>query len=175
MCSKPSSQMTQILKPTFSTWLFYNIIVCFAVYWLSNLVLWYPWSLNETLGQILMLTVNPLLWGFASYSCIIRYSKPIHIRAAAFNSIIFTLEAIASDLIFFVVIRNAKDKLMHITTLYAWVFVLTLPFIVYFLFRGKIILNQKRLTRRDFTKPLAIGCVSFVVITVVILLNAKLG
>src|SRR5664279_4811490 len=109
------SEYISSMKPTIPRWVLYNVVVCFAVYWLSNLILWYPWSVNETLGQILMLTINPLLWGFASYSCMIRFPESITIRAALCNSILFAVEAIASDLIFFVVIRNAKDKLMHIT------------------------------------------------------------
>jgi hypothetical protein len=163
------------LKPTISGWVLYNIVVCFAVYWLSNLILWYPWSVNETLGQILMLTINPLLWGFASYSCIIRFPNSRNIEAVLINALIFTMEAISSDLIFFIVIRNAKDKLMHITTAYAWAFVLSLPFIVYFLFRKRIIRNKKQLVISDFWKPLIMGFLAFVVITAIILLKVKLG
>jgi len=156
-------------------WILYNIVICFAVYWLSNLILWYPWSINETLGQILMLTINPLLWGFASYSCIIRYPKPGIINGVLLNSIVFTIEAIVSDLIFFVAIRNAKDKLMHITTLYAWCFVLSLPFIIYFLFRKLIIRNKKQLDISAFWTPLFIGLISFVLISIIILFHVKFG
>ena len=161
------------MKSENSKWIFYNIVICFAVYWLSNLILWYPWSINEKLGQILMLTINPLLWGFASYSCIIRYPKSSAINGVLLNSIIFTIEAIASDLIFFIVIRNAKDKLIHITTLYAWCFVMSLPFIIYFLLRKSVIRNKKQLAISDFRKPLFIGLISFVVITVIIIFNIK--
>ena len=155
----------------YSSWIIYNIVVCFAVYWLSNLLLWYPWSINETLGQILMLTINPLLWGFASYSCMIRYPKTDMLHAVLWNSVIFTIEAIISDLIFFVVIRTAKDKLMHITTLYAWGFVLFLPIIIYFLFRKSILRNKRLLIMNDFWKPLFIGLASFLIITLIILFN----
>ena len=120
-----------------------------------------------------MLTINPLLWGLASYSCIIRYPKSTVISGVLLNSVLFTVEAIASDLLFFVIIRNAKDKLMHVTTLYAWGFVVSLPFIVYFLFRKSIIRNKKQLNNSDFWKPLLIGVISFSVITTVILLHIK--
>jgi hypothetical protein len=75
------------------------------------------------------------------------------------------MESIASDLIFFVVIRNAKVKLLHITTVYAWGFVLTLPLIVYFLFRKRIIRNKKQLVNSDFCKQLMTGLLSFIIIT----------
>jgi hypothetical protein len=163
------------VKTETSRWIIYNVVVCFAVYWLSNLILWYPWSVNETSGQILMLTINPLLWGFASYSCIIRYPKQNLINGVLLNSLIFVIEAIASDLIFFVVIRNAADKLMHITTLYAWVFVMFLPLIIYLLFRKLIIRNKKQLAISNFWKPLYIAVISFAIITVILIFNFRLG
>lgn len=161
------------MKSETSSWIIYNIVVCFAVYWLSNLILWYPWSINETLGQILMLTINPLLWGFASYSCIIRYPNQRVFNGVLLNSLIFLIEAIASDLIFFVAIRHATDKLMHVTTLYAWGFVMFFPFIIYFLFKKLIIRNKRQLVSSDFWKPLLIGLISFAIITVILLFNIR--
>ncbi len=161
------------MKSKTSKWIIYNIVVCFAVYWLSNLILWYPWSINETLGQTLMLTINPLLWGYASYSCIIRYPEQNNINGLLLNSLIFVIEAIASDLIFFVLIRNAYDKLMHVTTLYAWGFVMFFPLIIYFLFRKLIMRNKKQLAASDFWKPLSIGMISFVIITIILVLNIR--
>ncbi len=163
------------MKSENSKWILYNIVICFAVYWLSNLILWYPWSVNENLGQTLMLTINPLLWGFASYNCIVRYPKASIINAVLLNSIIFTVEAIVSDLIFFVVIRNAKDKLLHVTTFYAWGFVACLPFIVFFLFKKLIVRNKKQLNVLDFWKPFLIGLISLIIITLVIKFNIKFG
>lgn len=163
------------MKSETSKWILYNVVVCFAVYWLSNLVLWYPWSINQTLGQILMLTINPLLWGFASYSCIIRYPKPGVINGALLNSLIFVIEAIVSDLIFFVAIRNAADKLMHITTLYAWGFVMFAPFVMYLLFPKLITRYRKQLAISDFWKPISIGLISFAIITIILVCNIKFG
>ncbi len=151
----------------------YNIVNCFAVYWLSNLILWYPWSINETLGQVLMLTLNPILWGVASYSCIIRYSKQRVIIGVLLNSLLFVIVAIASDLIFFVVVRNATDKLFHITTYYAWAFVVFLPFLIYLLFSKLVIRNKKQLANSEFRKSLWIGLISFVVITIILVFNVK--
>jgi hypothetical protein len=163
------------MKSAASRWIIYNVVVCFAVYWLSNLILWYPWSINERLGQILMLTLNPLLWGFASYSCITSYPGQKIINGVLLNSLIFVMEAIASDLIFFVAIRNSANKLIHITTIYAWAFVMFLPLIIYFLFRKLIISNKKQLAVYSFWKPLCIGIISFAIITVILVFNIRLG
>ena len=95
------------MESSINKWILYNVIVCFAVYWLSNLILWYPWSINEQLGQILMLTVNPLLWGIASYSCIRKYPKTIILKSVLLNSLIFISEAIISDLILFAGIQKS--------------------------------------------------------------------
>ena len=156
-----------------SKWMLYNVVVCFAVYWLSNLLLWYPWSVNELLGQVLMLTINPLLWGYASYSCLTRYPKQKKLPGVFINSLIFLAEAIASDLLFFIVIRHAADKLLHPTTFYAWGFVLFVPFPVYFLFRKRILNRKQSLTHSAFFKPLLIGLFSLAVIVLILLLHIR--
>lgn len=161
------------MKSNLSRWITYNLVVCFAVYWISNLILWYPWSINETLGQILMLTINPILWGYASYTCIIKYPKTNVLNGVLYNSMIFITEAIFSDLIFFGIIRRSMEKLMQITTLYAWCFVMCLPFIIYFLLPKSIKKNKRELESSSFRKPLIVGIVSFILITSVILFNVK--
>lgn len=156
-----------------SKWILYNLVVCFAVYWLSNLILWYPWSMNETFGQILMLTINPLLWGFASYACIIKYLGTNTLKGVVINSLLFISEAIISDLIFFVGIRQATDKLMRPTTYYGWGFVASVPFIIYLIFRKRIENNKLLISRSNFTKPLTIGMISFVVIAIILIFNIR--
>ena len=44
-------------------WLAVTSLMVFCLYWLSNVVLWVPWSHSPQLGIILMLTVNPVFWG----------------------------------------------------------------------------------------------------------------
>ena len=131
---------------------FFNLVVCFAVYWLSNLVLWYPWSVNESLGQTLMLTINSILWGFVSYSCIVRYPKTHTINGVILNSMIFIIEAIVSGLIFFGIIRNAIDNLKEPTTLYGWGFVMLFPFVIYFFLRKLIERHKTQLVTLDFRR-----------------------
>lgn len=161
------------MESNISKWVLYNVIVCFAVYWLSNLLLWYPWSINEYLGQILMLTVNPLLWGFASYCCIKKYPGANKFKGVLLNSSIFIFEAIVSDLILFAGIQNAMNKLMHPTTLYAWGFVATVPFIIYFLFKRRIRENKATLLKQNFKIPLSIGLFSFAIITIILLFDIR--
>ena len=52
-------------------WLAVTSLMVFCLYWLSNVVLWVPWSHSPQLGIILMLTVlavtrkNPFQIGYA--------------------------------------------------------------------------------------------------------------
>jgi hypothetical protein len=159
------------MESNIKKWVLYNVVVCFAVYWLSNLILWYPWSINERLGQILMLTVNPLLWGFASYSCIRKHPGISLFKAVLLNSLIFISEAIISDLILFAGIQKATDKLMQPTTFYGWVFVATVPFIIYLLFKNRIRKNKATLVSQNFKIPLSVGLFSFAIITLILVFN----
>lgn len=161
------------MKKQISKWILYNILVCFTVYWLSNVILWYPWSMNERLGQILMLTINPILWGYASYNCIITFPKENILRGILLNSLIFEIVAIGSDLLFFAAIRNAMDKLMQPTTIYGWMFVFFFPFVFYLLFGKRILKNKKKLEKTDFLIPLYIGVICFAIIVIILVFNIK--
>jgi hypothetical protein len=154
-------------------WILYNLSLGFAVYWASNLLLWYPWSVNETLGQILMLTICPIMWIYASYRCIINYPRNNNLNGALLNGLFFAGEAILSDLLFFGVIRGVMDKLLLPTTLFAWGWGLILPLIIYFLFKKKIAKNKRKLTNVDFRVPLSIGLLCLIVIVIILLLNIQ--
>ena len=51
-------------------WWTVTILMIMCMYWLSNVVLWVPWSHNPQLGILLMLTVNPLFWAAGIYICL---------------------------------------------------------------------------------------------------------
>jgi hypothetical protein len=154
-------------------WISYNLISCFAVYWLSNVILWYPWSINEKIGQIIMLTINPLLWGFVSYVCIKKYPNQKMCKGILLNGIMFSFGAIISDLIFFGIIRKSMDKLMHITTIYSWIFVFVLPFIVYIIFRKHLNRNRMEIMKSDFLLPIGVGIICLLIIIAIVIFNIR--
>jgi hypothetical protein len=161
------------MTPGMQKWILYNVVVCFAVYWLSNLILWYPWSVNEQLGQILMLTVNPVLWGFASYICLKKYPEPGIAKGVFLNGLVFITEAVVSDLILFAGIQHAMDKLMHRTTFYGWAFVATVPFLIFLLFKKRLLINRIHIQRKDFNVPVAIGLFSFITIAIILIFHIR--
>lgn len=154
-------------------WIIYNFIVAFAVYWLSNLLLWFPWSFNPTFGMILMLTLGTTLWAVASYFCLIYFPEKKIIKGALINAFILLFSAIIMDFVFFGIIRNAMEELYHITTLYGYVFLLILPIIIAILFRKKITENDKELTRPLFIKAATLGifCLAQLILIIILDIN----
>ncbi len=100
-----------------SKWILYNIITAFAFYWLSNVILWYPWSYSTGLGMTIMLTINPLIWGYAIYNCIVKYKGDSKIKPAVICAFAMLIISVVLDFIFFGLIRGAMAKLYHPTTL----------------------------------------------------------
>jgi hypothetical protein len=149
-------------------WLLYVTVVGFAVYWASNLLLWYPWSYSTTLGMTLMLTVSPVLWLYATFLCVKTYPKAHLWEGATYIALILLALAIGMDYVFFGIIRDAMTELYHPTTLYGYGFVLSLPFIVILAFRRKVSHTTKVLTRKDFWKPAITGILCFITIVLII-------
>ena len=155
-------------------WVLYNFIVGFAVYWASNLLLWFPWSINKWFGITLMLTVSPILWAFSTFLCLRTFPKEKLINGAILNSIIFLLLAVIMDYIFFGLIRNAMEQLYHPTTFYGYGFLVSLPFIGILGFRKKIEQNKKIIHNTDFIKAGTIGLICFGLLTLIIIYKIKL-
>ena len=99
-----------------------------CLYWLSNIVLWVPWSHSPRLGMLLMLTVNPLFWGIGIYACLSCGSNAGNLmKKALFVSLVAVGISLLSDFLFFAVCMESKD-VWHITTFYgyAWLVILAL-------------------------------------------------
>ncbi len=155
-------------------WVLYNLTVGFAVYWMSNFILWFPWSVNPLLGMTLMLTVSPIIWTFSSFLCIRTFPKKNIMIGAMYNSLIFLVFAVLMDYVFFGLIRNAMEQLYHPTTFYGYGFVASLPFIVAFGFRRTLEKKRRDTSKADFIKAGIIGLVCFGLLTLIILLGINL-
>lgn len=155
-------------------WLLYNVVVCWAVYWLSNLILWFPWSINPWLGMSLMLTVSPVIWAYSSYLCLRSYPKTNSYKAAAINAIIFLILAIVMDYIFFGLIRNAMEQLYHPTTYYGYGFVICLPFIIALLFKGQLKYKKQLLNNISIIKAGITGLLAFGILCLIILFGTNI-
>ncbi len=132
-----------------SSWIFFTCLTAFSTYWTVNLILWFPWSINTSLGMTLMLTIAPLIWALNIFYCLKRYHGQKILNGAILSSVIYISIAVIADYIFFGIIRNALKELYHPTTFYGYLFLLCLPFIVIYLF-PKQLKMQIRISRKDF-------------------------
>ncbi len=155
-------------------WVLYCLIVAFAVYWASNLILWFPWSINPKLGMTLMLTVGTALWTIATYNCLIRYPGKSRFVGASISGFVLLLSAVIMDYVFFGLIRNAIKELYHPTTFYGYAFVACLPFIMILTFRKIIEQNSRELEKKDLLKIGFAGLICFALITLIIIFKIEI-
>ena len=149
---------------TVKNWVFYTIVIAFALYWLSNLVLWFPWSFATWLGVTVMLTLSPVIWGVGVYRSLLKFPGPGLLPGAGIIAIVFTLFSVASDYFFFVLIRGAKEALYQPATFYGYAFVFSIPFLEVLFFHKAIIRHKTSLESKDFLLPaiLGMGCLTAV-------------
>ena len=130
-------------------WALYVLTSGFAVYWDSNLLLWFPWSYSAVLGMTLMLTVAPALWAYVVFLCLRTYPGRKPLSGAMKVATVLLALSVVSDYIFFGLIRNALEQLYHPTTLYAYGFLACLPFIVNWILGGRIARSRRVVENRD--------------------------
>jgi len=155
-------------------WTLYIVALGFAVYWASNLFLWFPWSYSTTLGITLMLTVAPILWAYVIFLALKTYPEPPLMKGALITALIFLLLAVLMDYIFFGIIRNAMEQLYHPTTFYGYGFLMVLPFILALIFKKKILNLRTTLTNVDIIKAGISGLLCFGALTLIIVLEIRI-
>ena len=131
-------------------WLAVTSLMVFCLYWLSNVVLWVPWSHSPQLGIILMLTVNPVFWGVGIYVCLACESGVGNLmKKALLLALIAVGISLLSDYLFFAVYMKSKD-VWHITTFYGYAWLAVLALGEAFLFSKKMMAKQYPVTKRVF-------------------------
>ncbi|MEW2920184.1 hypothetical protein AB1A65_01865 [Muricauda sp. ANG21] len=155
-------------------WILYIIALGFSSYWASNLLLWFPWSYNPTLGITLMLTVVPLLWAYATFLALKTYPNEGLLKGALQIASIFLVLAVILDYIFFGLIRNAMDDLYHPTTFYGYAFLVFWPLLLALIFRKNISQRKKDVTKTDFVRGGMFGLLCFGTVTLIILLRIEI-
>lgn len=153
-------------------WYIYNVCLVFGLYWLSNLFLWFPWSINPVLGITLMLTVSPLFWSVGIFQSLKHYPKSNGLFSILSVSLLFPVISFILDIIFFGMIRNALSELLKPTTFYGYLFLLILPTVIFLIFRRRLQEN-KDITARDFLVPAAIGLLCLAGLTLIIVFNIR--
>lgn len=94
-------------------------------------------------------------------------------KGAMITSFIYIIIAVVADFFFFGTMRNAIDKLYHPTTFYGYLFLISLPFILAFLFRKKL-KHCESVTASDFIKYGFSGLFSIMALFVIIKLDIRI-
>ena len=156
-----------------TNWIIYVLTLAFAVYWFSNLFLWYPWSYDTELGMTLMLTVSPIVWSYVFYLAFRSYPRADITRAIIIVTPIFIVLATAMDFIFFGVIRQAMEELYHPTTLYGYGFLLVWPSIIALVFRKAITRSKSKASRKTIILTFGFGLLCLLLLTLIIVFDAS--
>jgi len=155
-------------------WIIYTVVLGFAAYWASNLLLWFPWSYSTTLGVTLMLTAAPFLWTYTIYLALKTYSKTQLMKGAFIVAFIFLVLAVVMDYIFFGIIRNAMEELYQPTTFYGYGFLIALPFIVVLILKKKILAQKTKATNTDIIIAGVSGLICLSALTLIIVLGIEI-
>ena len=131
-------------------WWTVTILMIMCMYWLSNVVLWVPWSHNPQLGILLMLTVNPLFWAAGIYICLASENRTGNLmkKALVVASLAVGISLIF-DYLFFAVYMKSKD-VWHITTFYGYAWLAVLAFGEALLLKKKLMAKLYPVTKRLF-------------------------
>jgi len=156
-------------------WIAYNILVGIALYWASNLILWFPWSISAALGITLMLSISPIMWACGIYKSLKRFQGANLFSGALITSSILLIISVIMDYVFFGIIRGAIKELYHPTTFYGYAFLFCLPIIEWAFFKKRLQENKIEVSRKDFSIFASIALISFLSIVLIIKLNIKLG
>jgi hypothetical protein len=163
-----------VKRNLFAKWLTYTTTLAFAIYWASNLLLWFPWSYSTWLGITLMLTVAPVFWAFAIFLSLKTFTGKNIWKGAVYCALIFFLLAVVLDYFFFAVIRGAKEELYHPTTFYGYGFVVVLPFIVALVFKKKNVDFKKDITTTAFVKAGFVGLLCLASLIAIIIFKIEI-
>jgi len=153
------------------TWILYNLLVAFSLYWTANLLLWIPWSIDPNLGMVMMLTVAPFLWGWGVYLCLVRFPGEKVLKGATYNASILILVAVVMDYIFFGLIRGAMEELYHATTFYGYGFLIVLPFSEMLIFKRQFERQKVKTRKKDFIRMIYLGLMALFLVILLAIVN----
>lgn len=143
----------------------------FALYWLSNVLLWYPWSVSEALGVALMLSVSPLMWAAGIVFVLTRWGRSSLWAGAAATAAVMVGVSVCADLVFFGVVRGAIEELLRPTTYAGYGWVAVLPFLIVILGGRRLDGRRRAPTARAAVLPFTVGAAALLLLSLIILMT----
>ena len=142
--------------------LLWYILIGFSLYWLSNVLVVFPWIISKTLGIIAMF-LSTFLWGYMAFYCLNHAPKNEWNRDTISMALSFLITCVVQDYFFYAVYRGIPEELYEPTTFIAYGVTFFLPFIVRYLILMKY--NLKTVLVVTNTKlfiTVIVGIVSFI-------------
>jgi hypothetical protein len=139
-----------------------------ALFWVSTLILWYPWSINEALGITLLLTLVPALWAFAIAALLLRWPGARPWAGAACTAAVMLAVSAATAWVFFGVVRDAGRELLQPAAYAGCAWVAVLPFLVVGFGRRWIERRRTPVTTGDIVTAFSVALGALAVIAVIV-------
>lgn len=145
------------------TWYIYAVSVTVALYWMSNAIIWIPWTYSPTAGMIVMLTVAPVLWFVGVRRILSKRAALTPWRKTIGSILVLLVVSIVSDLVFFGWIRHAMDQLLHPTTYAGYGILVLIPLVHHIYFRDVYARNDP-IPDREFAVVTGVAIVAFLTV-----------
>jgi hypothetical protein len=109
--------------------LLWYILVGLSLYWISNLLVVFPWIISKTLGIIAMI-LSTVLWGYMAFYCLKHVPVKRWNKETFLMALCFLITGMVQDYFFYAVYRGIPKELYEPTTFLAYGLTFLLPFFV---------------------------------------------
>ena len=116
--------------------LFWYILIGITLYWVSNVLVIFPWLISKSLGIIAMF-LSTLLWGYIAYYCFSHVPFKEWNRDTLFMGTSFLLTGVVQDYLLYAVYRGVPDELYEPATFLAYGLTFFLPFLIRYVIMRK--------------------------------------
>ena len=116
-------------RSSFLRRLLWYILIGLSLYWVSNALVAFPWTISKTLGIIAMI-FSTILWGYMAFYCLKHVPRNKWNKDTFFMALSFLLAGIVQDYLFYAVYRGIPKELYEPTTFLAYSLTFLLPFFI---------------------------------------------
>ncbi len=149
------------LASSFIRRLFWYILIGITLYWVSNVLVVFPWIISKTSGIIAMF-LSTFLWGYITCYCFRHVPVKERNRDTIFMGISFLFTGVVQDYLLYAVYREVPDELYEPTTFLAYGLIFILPFLVrYVIMRKDGSITVRMVTGTKLMTTAIIGIAAF--------------
>jgi len=149
-------------KSSFPRRLSWHILMGISLYWISNAMVVFPWTINKALG-IAAMFLSTVLWGFMAYYCLRHAPLKEWNRDTLSMGSCFLVTGVIQDYLLYAVYRGVPDELYEPTTFMAYGMTFFMPFLVRYVFLRKYTSGRvKQVTAAKLLVTATAGIAAFI-------------